>query len=360
MSKNWAIVGAGNGGQAFAAYLSLQGYNIRIYDVFQETVDELNRLGGVELVGKAKKTGFGKIEMASTDMKEVVSGAEVILVVLPSLYHKSMAEKMAPYLTDGQLVILNPNATLGPIEFKKVLNDKGCKADVTIAGASTLLFACRADKVGHVIVNGQKSTLTIAAYPSCKNSYVAEKTKDIFPEYAFADDIITVAFDNLNALFHPAPSMLYLPFIEKGMDYQYYIDFVPSMTKVIKKLDKERMAIAEAYGKKIDNVTEAFRKMYNLEGDDLHQMITASGVYDGIKGQKTLKTRYILEDIPCSLVPLQTLGKIAGVDTLAIDTIINLSHVLLDDEVEEGRTKAGLGLPDNITVEGFLKLCSQG
>ena len=51
--KPIAIIGAGNGGQAFAAYLSLHGHKVRIFDVVQETVDELSRLGGIELTGTA-------------------------------------------------------------------------------------------------------------------------------------------------------------------------------------------------------------------------------------------------------------------------------------------------------------------
>ena len=39
MGKPMAIIGAGNGGQAFAGYLSLHGRTVRIFDVVQNTVD---------------------------------------------------------------------------------------------------------------------------------------------------------------------------------------------------------------------------------------------------------------------------------------------------------------------------------
>ena len=42
MSRKWAIIGAGNGGQAFAAYLSLKGLDIALYDVCQESIEEIN------------------------------------------------------------------------------------------------------------------------------------------------------------------------------------------------------------------------------------------------------------------------------------------------------------------------------
>ncbi|MFR2495646.1 MAG: NAD(P)-binding protein [Christensenellales bacterium] len=34
MKEHWAIIGGGNGGQAFAAYLSMEGLDITLYDIF--------------------------------------------------------------------------------------------------------------------------------------------------------------------------------------------------------------------------------------------------------------------------------------------------------------------------------------
>lgn len=93
MQKPIAIIGAGNGGQAFAGYLSLHGREVKIFDVVQATVDRLTELGGVTLSGNSDVTGFGKIQLASTDIGAVMEGCEIILVVLPSIYHKDMAEK---------------------------------------------------------------------------------------------------------------------------------------------------------------------------------------------------------------------------------------------------------------------------
>ena len=117
MKEHWAIIGGGNGGQAFAAYLSIEGLDITLYDIFPQTVDAINKQGGIHLDGSAKNSGFGKILFASTDMEKVISNASVILVVLPSIYHNSIAQKIAPLLKDGQIVILNPITPLGTIDF---------------------------------------------------------------------------------------------------------------------------------------------------------------------------------------------------------------------------------------------------
>ncbi len=61
-------------------------------------------------------------------MEKVISNASVILVVLPSIYHNSIAQKIAPLLKDGQIVILNPITPLGTIDFQNTLTQRGCTA----------------------------------------------------------------------------------------------------------------------------------------------------------------------------------------------------------------------------------------
>ena len=355
MKEKIAIVGGGNGGQAFAAYLSLHGHEVNIYDVSQETVDILNQKGGIEIQGNCDVTGFGKIALASTNIEEVIRDTRVILMVLPSLYHKDMAEKMAPYLVDGQIVVLNPNASLGTFEVRKALDDCKCKADIILACTATLLFACRATEVGHVQVAGQKTTFTASTHPSSKNEYVGEIFKDILPQFIFAQDVIRVSLDNLNAVVHPAPSILNTGRIESGIPYEYYIDMTPGQVKMIEGIDKERMALSDAFDAGCRTTKEEYIHMYNAKGETLHEVITTCDGYHGIMGQSKLKTRYIMEDIPCSLVAFQTLGKIANVPTPCIDAMIVIAHTIVDG-IEEGRTLKNLGLED-VSKEEFMKLC---
>lgn len=358
MKKPIAIIGAGNGGQAFAGYLSLHGHEVKIFDVMQETVDKLNAKGGVTMKGNSDVTGFGKILMASTDIGAVMEGCEIILVVLPSTYHSDMAKKMAPYLKDGQFVVLNPNASLGSVEFKNTLKECGCTANIILARTSTLLFACRAVEVGTVEVAGQKASFAASTYPSCYNEIAKAKFADIIPQFNFADDILRVSLDNLNALMYPAPTILYTAKIEKQEDFEYYLDFTPSQGKLVEALDTERMALAEAYGLKIRTLVDEYKSVYVTKGDNMYEVIINCEGYHGIKGQKTMRTRYMLEDIPYSLVALQSMGKIAGVPTPCIDSIITVAKAMIP-EIVEGRTVKNLGL-EGVTKEEFEKMCRQG
>ena len=141
MGKTWAIIGGGNGGQTVAAHLGILGERVRLYDVVQETVDAINAKGGIYAHHAVE--GFGKVEFATTDMAKVIDGADNVMIVLPSLYHRSITEKMVPYLKDGMVILLHPESSAGAIAFRKAMKDLNCKADIVVGAASTLLYSTR-------------------------------------------------------------------------------------------------------------------------------------------------------------------------------------------------------------------------
>lgn len=356
MKEPIAIIGAGNGGQAFAGYLALQGERVKIFDVVPATVDKLSEAGGILLEGNSRYTGFSRIEQATGSMEEVMDGAKLILVILPSLYHASIARQMAPYLKDGQVVVLNPHASMGPVEFRKVLDECGVTADITLGCTSTLLFACRAVEPGHVVVAGQKQHLFMAAYPSSRNPILAELFAELIPEFDVVDDVIRCSLENINAFVHPAPSILNTGRIESGTPFEYYLDCTPAQGRYIDAMDKERMALAAAYNlDQVQPLVQEYLTMYRCRGKNMYEILTSSEDLRGIRGQKSLDTRYLMEDVPCSLVSLQSLGKIAGIPTPCIDAMITVGRTLLPDMIE-GRTVKNLGL-EGVSKEEFIRMC---
>lgn len=356
-NKPIAIIGAGNGGQTTAAWLANQGYKTRIFDVMEDTVAKLNELGGVNIYGNTDYPGFGKIEFATTDMEKAIEGCELILLILPENYHDSIAVKMAPYLKDGQIVVLNPASGLGAISFKKTLTDAGCTADVTLAVTCTLLFAARIKETGDVLVTGQKTELSIVAIPNSKREVIKEAIYPVFSQHHFIDNSIQLALDNLNLIFHPGPTLLYTAQIEKGEKFNYYNDMVPSQITLMKALDQERMAICAAYGVKLPDAEAAFALEYSYEGD-LYTMLKNAECYKGIMGPNSLQVRYLLEDVPFSLRSVQILGKIAKVPTPVIDSVCTIGEALVGDVMAEGYTMEALGLSEDIGFDEFVALCN--
>lgn len=339
----FAIIGAGNGGQAFAAHLTLLGYSVSLWDIEAKKVEDLRRAGAIVATGAVE--GKATIDLITGDIAEAVKGAQLIMVVVPSVYHAGVANLLAPHLTAGQVVVLNPGATGGALEVKHIFAQRGCPK-VTVAEADTLLYACRSPKAGEVIIGGVKECVEVAAIPAGDVKLVVGLLNQPFPQYAAVENVLVTSLSNNNAMMHPTPMLLNAGRAENGAAFDYYTDGVtPSIAALVEKVDAERLAIAGALGLRIATVSQWYTTRYGVEGDTLYDKVQKVKAYQGIRGPKDLNTRYLFEDIPTGLVPLSELGRALGVNTPIIDAVVELGSSLLNREFrKEGRTLQRLGL----------------
>ena len=102
---------------------------------------------------------------------------------------------------------------------------------------------------------------------------------------------------------------------------------------------EERVSVSEALGLKIESTEEWLKRTYHIEGDNLFECIQNNEAYKTIDAPNSLKHRYIYEDVPCGLVPIESVGLKLGLDmsytTLTIDLACKLIGI---DFRETGRT----------------------
>jgi opine dehydrogenase len=295
-------------------------------------------------------------------MSEAVRHAEVIQVVVPSSAHADIAAAAAPYLKDGQIIILHPGRTCGALEFVKVMRDNGCKADATVAEAETFIYASRSDGPAQARIFRIKEAVPLAALPAIRTPKVLEIINEAYPQFIDGVDVLNTGLNNMGAIFHPALTLLNAGWIEATHgDYQFYIDGVtPSVARVLEVLDRERVTVASSLGIRARTSLEWLKLAYDTEGEDLHEAIHNQPGYYGIKAPPTLNHRYIFEDVPMSLVPIASLGKRYGVSVLAMESIIKLGSIIhRTDYWRRGRTVEKLGL-DQWSVSELTRFVQEG
>lgn len=256
----WSIIGAGNGGQAMAGHLAINGFSVKLFDVFESTIDAIKQKGGIQVEGAVQ--GFGKLELATADISEAIKGANIIVIVLPSLYHSEIAEKCAPYLEDGQIVVLHPGATCGAFDFKNTLDKLHCNKKITVAETQTLLYACRVSEPGHAFIYGIKNVVMVAALPAIENNTVVEALNTAFPQFKSAKNVLQTSLENLNAMMHPAPTILNTGRIDSQEDFLYYLDGItPAIGKYVEEMDKERIELGRLLGLEITPMTDWYKNV---------------------------------------------------------------------------------------------------
>jgi len=244
--------------------------------------------------------------------------------------------------------------------MRKKLRDVGCKARVTIAAANTLLYSCRAEKPGRVHIYGVKEEVLCAALPASENGVLKDTICALIPNFRVTDNVLHTSLANLNALMHPAPMLLGTARVESGEDYEYYLDGItPTIGAYIERMDAELMETGKAYGLALDTINHKYSVDYKCGSPDtpLWKLCRDNPSYVGIIAPKTLRCRYVLEDIPYSLVPLKAIAEAAGVRTPYIDAIIALGRNALPGELDEGRTAEKLGIA-GLDAAGVLKLAN--
>lgn len=344
----FTVMGAGHGGKAMAAHLALMGFPVTLYNRTSENVSAVKARGGIELESReGGPHGFGRLAKVTSDVKEALTGAEVIMVVVPSTAHEDLARLSAPHLRPGQIVVLNPGRTCGAIEFDRILRNHGCLPGVIIAEAETLIYASRSDGPAQARIFRIKETVPLSALPATCTTQVLSALKDAYPQFIDGVSVLHTGLNNMGAIFHPALTLLNAGRIESTRgEFQFYIDGVtPSVARVLEVLDRERVTVAAALGIRARTATEWLKMAYDAEGEDLHDAIHNQPGYYGIQAPPTLNHRYITEDIPMSLVPIASLGARHGVSVRGIDSIIQLACIIhRTDYYRRGRTVDKLGL----------------
>lgn len=341
----FAVLGAGHGGQALAGYLALKGFEVRLFNRTPERLRPVQLLGGLQVEGEV--SGFAPIPVATSDIREAVAGAHIIMVAVPATAHREIAERLSAHLEDGHIIVLNPGRTGGALEVRQVLRERGCTKKVIIAEAQTFLFASRICGPAQVRIFRVKNSIPVAALPAYQTVRVVQALRVALPQFIPEDNVLKTSFNNIGAVFHPTITILNAARIESTHgEFDYYIEGVtPSVALVLEEVDRERVRVAEALGVRAITAREWLYSAYDVSGRDLFEAIQNNSGYRGIRAPSTLFHRYITEDVPTSLVPMASLGRMLGVPTPTIESLIQLACVLhRKDYWKEGRTVERLGL----------------
>lgn len=348
-----AIIGAGNGGQAFAGHLASIGFKVRLYDRDFSKVGQLNATKKIILKGSFQLEG--RIEFASSNIQEVICGAEIILVATTATAHRLLADQMAPLLSEGQIIVLNPGRTCGALEFRNTLEEAGLSTRVYVAEAQTLVYACRLVENGIVNIIGVKDKVLLSAYPASDTPHVLKALKPIFPCFYAAKNVLQTSFENVGAMFHPTVVLFNEAAIERGESFFFYRDMTDGLARIIEEADRERIAVAAAYGVSPITAYDWVSYAYNgVKGRNLCERMQNNPAYYEILAPTTIDCRQITEDIPTGIIPFAELGKAAGVPTPLFDSLIAICSILhKKDYRKEGRTLKRLGL-DGLSAEEIV------
>ncbi len=341
MGNQIAVIGAGNGGTAIAGDLTLAGHECRLFE-FEEWAGNVTAViekGGIKVTGVAR-TGFAKVSRATTDIKAALDGAELIMVATQALTHTRVAQAIAPLVRGGQVIILWPGSG-GTLEFRRIFDEQGVKADVILGEATTFPYCCRRLEGPGTVnihrIDGPRNH--VAALPASRTPALMAALEGVYDTVVPVRSILEPALYNPNIIVHTAGALFNMGRIEhsQGEFWMYKEGITPSVKKVMNGMDRERQAILTALGYKPMTYEQVF--------DDAFHVSVAEFAVASSKGPFSMQDRYVTEDVPMGVTLTASLGRLLHVPTPTYDSIIHIASLVNETEYyKTGRNLANLKL----------------
>ena len=332
MIKAIAVLGAGHGGCAAAADLTRRGFEVRLHARNSERLAPLRAAGGIEARGVQQ--GFVPLQTMTTRVEEAVAGADLIMLVVPSVAHEDYARALAQLLSPELPVYLNPGHTGGGLHFVHELRRAGYMLPVQTCETVSLTYICRMEGPATVGIYSYTKQLAFAGFPGRNAARLYELMKPVYPEIKQASSVLETALTNLNAVFHPPGMLMNAGWIEHtGGDFLFYREGITEAVGcATAAVDAERTAIARALGLPVRTFLEAFydaglTTKEAVESGSIARACRESEPNRTIKSPPSLSHRYVDEDVGFGLVPMAALGRLASVATPTIDALIQLASV---------------------------------
>lgn len=362
--KPVAVLGGGNAAHALAVDLTNRGFKVNMYEMprFKHQMKKVFETKKIESVGVIE--GTFEMNMVTDVIEDAIKDVKYIFIITPAFAHKGYGELLKGKAHADQVIITIPGS-FAALQYKKIFGDEDCP---TFVDANNLMYDTRLLGEGKVNIL-ELDTVDVGFLPAENESVYLEEIKEMVDIKAVFPDVLSCGLALVNPALHSGPCILNAGPIESPhVNFFLYQDGItPSSMKLDKQLDTERKEICKAFGYEGINPFKCFPLIEGLDKEgkdyrweDLYRDVHGDIGLTPICGPNDIKSRYLTEDAPCGLVPWSIIGKIVGVKTVAIDSIVNIYSIIHEtDWWSNGFTLEELGL-DGMDKDAILEYCRTG
>lgn len=329
------IMGAGHQGMAMAAHMGDCGVECYLWNRTEKNIADIKKNNIISCTGILNKNI--KVKMVTSNIEEALQ--KFIMIATPSTAHYDIAKLLAKYVDDTYTIILNPGRTFGILEFITTLKEAGCKKLPLVAEAQTIIYTCRRDlSSNRVHIFALKNDVPISALDRKKTLYVMDNMPVCIRKYfKIADNFYETSLGNVGMILHCAPVIMNIGWIEsKTNNFEYYYDGIsPTIANFLEKMDKERLCVANSMNVSVESTINWLKRTYNTDGSNLFEHLQSNIYYKGIDAPRNIRHRYIQEDIPNGLVPIESIAKELNIKTPYITSIITLANNIMNVDYRE-------------------------
>ena len=296
------ICGGGNLGHVCAGFLANRGHQVSILTTKPERWNPEFEIVAPDGIFT------GRISLISSDSKEVIPQAEMVLVCLPGYAIHDELVKIKPYLSKETIVGSVVSSTGFFFEAFKVL-----PSDIPLFGFQRVPFISRIIDYGKKAeLKGYKEALHVAIENTSEKEPIRAKLEKLFEKpVSIADSYYEVSLSNSNPILHPA--RLYTmwkdwqPEIIYPRNPQFYAEWTVEASTLLLKMDDEFQHLLKVLGLKPGCIPTILNYYESTDAVSLTQKLHDIKAFQGIPSPMKeveggwipdFSSRYFIEDFP--------------------------------------------------------------
>lgn len=298
------LAGAGAIAMGYAAFLLKQGHEPSVWSPSGKFAKDT-----VFTVTGAIESSF-EIEMCAG--AEALAQNPVIILALPAYGHRRVLDALLPHLQLHHSVIISGHLSFAALYLSKKLAERGFQ--IPIAVWNTTVLTAKAPSRTEIRIGAIRGKVDVAAVPARFAEQALKTCIELFGDrFAVKDDMLTITLSNVNPQSHLGIALCNLTRIEQGESWGQNSNITPAVGRFLEALDRERIIVAEAFGKTVRTIFEHQALSFGASGGSVSEMARAKAAEgQDPPGPKSIDTRYVLEDAPFGLIPTAFLAKLSG------------------------------------------------
>lgn len=336
-----ALIGLGAAGAGMAVELLSRGHDICGW--WDSDADIAPAIAAVQGLSYEGAVGRGAIALPaqSASAVEAIAGADVVFVSTTADQHRDVARSIRQGVDRDQVFILN----CGYVGGSKIFHDS---LEIGISYRESRIFELNttihlSGKINHanLFIRGVKKWMEISGPEEATKSEPFRALMASFPEFAYTASILESGLNNPNCIGHVPGSI--------GNAVALGRELTPSSTGLL-HFEEARRGRVSALCTALETERDRLLRALGLEPVPtlrFHQRAYPAGTYlhGGIpRFGPMVQSRYLVEDVPCSLVPMESLGALVGMETPVITAMITLSEIVAGCNLRDiGRTVDVMG-----------------
>lgn len=344
------VIGAGNGGLAFAADLSDRGWSVMLFNRSPERLQNVAAHGAVTLIMDGLRR-TATISGVTTNIEEALTWSHLVVVSLPTSAIGAHARVMAPHLEAGHRVLLAPGHTGGALWFRQVVNEVAGEVGFMLGEIHTLPYITRLVAPGEVAIWSRSAWLKVAALPATDTEEFRACFSQAVLNMESGASVLETSLTNVNAVMHPAGMLMNAGWIEHtDGNFKFYVEGITaSVGRIVDRVDAERLEIGAAYAVAPPSLYEEFHLSQMIVGErrqfaSASDLIKAGDANSEIGAPTRVDDRFLREDVGYGLVPMANLASLAGVEIPTIHALVALTESVGLEPPLRSLTSAEMGL----------------